>query len=427
MKRIVYREWRIAPERYWGLLAILAVIIGIGGAAALYMEHQGHWVTGMTNSVVWGTPHVFAVFLIVAASGALNVASIGSVFGKVAYKPLGRLSGLLAAALLVGGLLVLVLDLGRPDRLVVAMTHYNFSSIFAWNIFLYTGFLAVVIAYLWTMAERKGNHLTQPVGTFAFVWRLALTTATGSIFGFLVGRQAYDTAVLAPMFVVMSFAYGLAVYMLVLMFSFDWDERPIGPRILKRLKNLLGIFIAAVLYFTLVYHLTKLYGAKNTDIETFLLINGGIYTALFWVGWVLVGGLVPLGIIYHPGAEQGSQLDRRRLRAGRRRRAIGPVRHHRRQSGLSAGDLPWQDGAGVWCPRRRRWSGRPLRAELPGNTARNRWRWRGDVDYGRRRAGAAVPARVTGGSGRRSARDGTLGLSLRGPLAVLCNNRLANL
>jgi len=150
------------------------------------------------------------------------------------------------------------------------------------------------------MAERKGNHLTQPVGTFAFVWRLALTTATGSIFGFLVGRQAYDTAVLAPMFVVMSFAYGLAVYMLVLMFSFDWDERPIGPRILKRLKNLLGIFIAAVLYFTLVYHLTKLYGAKNTDIETFLLINGGIYTALFWVGWVLVGGLVPLGIIYHP-------------------------------------------------------------------------------------------------------------------------------
>jgi Ni/Fe-hydrogenase subunit HybB-like protein len=300
MKRIVYREWRIAPERYWGLLAILAVIIGIGGMAALYMEHQGHWVTGMTNSVVWGMPHVFAVFLIVSASGALNVASIGSVFGKLAYKPLGRLSGLLASALLIGGLLVLVLDLGRPDRLVVAMTTYNFSSIFAWNIFLYTGFLAVVIAYLWTMAERKGNHLTQPVGTFAFVWRLALTTATGSIFGFLVGRQAYDTAILAPMFVVMSFAFGLAIYMLVLLFSFDWDNRPIGARILKRLKNLLGIFVAAVLYFTLVYHLTKLYGAKNAGIETFLLLNGGIYTALFWVGWVLIGGLVPLGIIYHP-------------------------------------------------------------------------------------------------------------------------------
>jgi Ni/Fe-hydrogenase subunit HybB-like protein len=300
MKRIVYREWRADPARYWGLLAILAVVIAIGGLAALYMEHQGHWVTGMTNSVVWGTPHVFAVFLILAASGALNVASVGTVFDNTAYKPLGRLSGLLASALLVGGLLVLVLDLGRPDRLVVAMTRYNFSSIFAWNIFLYSGFLAVTIAYLWTMAERKGNVYMKPVGTFAFLWRLALTTGTGSIFGFLVGRQAYDTAILAPMFVVMSFAYGLAIYLLVLMLSFQWDNRPIGPVMLKRLKNLLALFVAAVLYFTLVYHLTKLYGAKNADVETFVLISGGIYTALFWVGWVLIGGLVPLGILYHP-------------------------------------------------------------------------------------------------------------------------------
>jgi len=275
-------------------------VIAVGGLSALYMEHEGHWVTGMTNSVVWGTPHVFAVFLIIAASGALNIASIGTVFDKIAYKPLARLSGLLAVALLVGGLLVLVLDLGRPDRLLVAMTTYNFSSIFAWNIFLYSGFAAIVIGYLWTMAERKGNYLQRPVGTFAFLWRLALTTGTGSIFGFLVGREAYDTAILAPMFVVMSFAYGLAIYMLVLFYAFDADGRPIGPAILKRLRNLLGLFVSAVLYFTLIYHLTKLYGAKNSDVEAFLLINGGIYTALFWVGWVLIGGLLPLGIVYHP-------------------------------------------------------------------------------------------------------------------------------
>lgn len=304
MKRIVYREWLVQPERYWGLLAILAAVVAVGGLSALYMEHEGHWVTGMSNSVVWGMPHVFAVFLIISASGALNVASIGTVFDKKAYKPLARLSGLLAVALLVGGLLVLVLDLGRPDRLLVAMTTYNFSSIFAWNIFLYSGFAAIVIAYLWTMAERKGNHLQKPVGTFAFLWRLALTTGTGSIFGFLVGREAYDTAILAPMFVVMSFAYGLAVYMLVLFYTFDADGRPIGPAMLKRLRNLLGLFVAAVLYFTLVYHLTKLYGAKHSDVEAFILIDGGLYSAMFWVGWILIGGLLPLGIVYHPELNQ---------------------------------------------------------------------------------------------------------------------------
>ena len=300
MKRIVYREWRIEPARYWGLLAVLAAVAGIAGLAVLYMEHEGHWVTGMTNSVVWGTPHVFAVFLIVAASGALNVASIGSVFGKIAYKSLGRLSALLAMALLIGGLLVLVLDLGRPDRLLVAMTTYNFKSIFAWNIFLYNGFLAIVIAYLWTMAERKGNKYTRPMGFFAMLWRLALTTGTGSIFGFLVARQAYDMALLAPMFVIMSFAYGLAIFMLVLMFTYDMERRPLGDAMLQRLKNLLGVFIGAVLYFTIVYHLTKLYGAKNQDLESWILLNGGVYTAMFWIGWILVGNLVPLGIIYHP-------------------------------------------------------------------------------------------------------------------------------
>ena len=95
--------------------------------AARTMEQHGHVVTGMDNQIVWGLPHVFAVFLIVAASGALNVASVASVFGRAAYKPLAPLSGLLASALLLGGLAVLLLDLGRPDRLVVALTHYNFT------------------------------------------------------------------------------------------------------------------------------------------------------------------------------------------------------------------------------------------------------------------------------------------------------------
>jgi Ni/Fe-hydrogenase subunit HybB-like protein len=300
MKRIVYREWRIPPARYWSILGILAAVAAIGGLAALYMEHEGHWVTGMTNSVVWGTPHVFAVFLIVAASGALNVASIGSVFGKGAYKPLGRLSGLLAVALLIGGLLVLVLDLGRPDRLIVAMTSYNFRSIFAWNIFLYTGFMAIVVAYLWTMADRQGAPFYKPAGIFAFVWRLALTTGTGSIFGFIVARQAFDTAVLAPMFVILSFSYGLAIFMLVLMFAFDQEGRALGDKILGRLKNLLGVFVAANLYFFVVFFLTKLYGAKNYDLVGFFLLHGGIYTVVLWLGWVLIGGLIPLGILYHP-------------------------------------------------------------------------------------------------------------------------------
>lgn len=300
MKKIYFRTWGIEASHYWGLLAVLALVVGTGGFAALHMEHSGHWVTGMTNQVVWGTPHVFAVFLIVAASGALNVASIASVFGRKIYKPLAPLSALLAAALLVAGLLVLVLDLGRPERLIVAMTVYNFKSIFAWNIFLYTGFLAIVIVYLWTMMDRIVNGYTKPVGFLAFFWRLALTTGTGSIFGFLVARQAYDSAILAPMFIIMSFAFGMAIFMLVLMVTFHWSGRPLGDAIVKRLKMLLGVFVGAVLYFWAVYFLTKMYGTENHGVVAFYLVNGGVYTWMFWLGQVLLGGIVPLAILFHP-------------------------------------------------------------------------------------------------------------------------------
>jgi len=280
------------------LVAVLGVIVAIGLAAAYYMEHSGHWVTGMTNQIVWGTPHVFAIFLIVAASGALNVASIGSVFGNYMYKPLSRLSGILAILLLAGGLMVLVLDLGRPDRLIVAMTKYNFKSIFAWNIYLYTGFFAIVAVYLWTMMDRSVKEHSRKAGIFAFIWRLALTTGTGSIFGFLVARQHYDAAVMAPMFIIMSFSFGLAIYLLVLLYAYRWTGRPLGDVIVNRLKNLLGVFVAAVLYFVAVKHLTNLYATEHHGVEQFILMDGGIYTFLFWVVQIGLGSVLPLVILF---------------------------------------------------------------------------------------------------------------------------------
>ncbi len=299
MKKIYYQEWGINSPKYWSILCFLGAIIGVAGLATLHMEHEGHWVTGMTNQVVWGLPHVFAIFLIVAASGALNVASISSVFDQKMYKPLARLSGLMAMTLLVGGLLVLVLDLGQPARLIVAMTVYNFKSIFAWNVLLYVGFLGIVAIYLFTMMERKANKFTKAAGTLAFVWRLILTTGTGSIFGFLVARQGYDAAIMAPMFIIMSFAYGLAFFLLMLLFIYDLDNREIGDIVLARLKRLLGVFTAAIFYFVLVYHLTNLYGTENHEYEAFILVNGGIYTALFWGGWIFVGLIVPMAILFY--------------------------------------------------------------------------------------------------------------------------------
>ena len=296
---ITYRELEGRSPRYWALLGFIGLFVLLGLGAAYYMEHHGHIVTGMNNQIVWGMPHVFAVFLIVAASGALNAASIASVFGKKAYKPLARLSGLVAIALLAGGLTVLMLDLGRADRVIVAMTYYNFKSVFAWNVFLYTGFFTFVAAYIWTMMDKTVERFTKYAGLAAFIWRLVLTTGTGSIFGFLVARESFSSALLAPMFIILSFAYGMAVYLLVLMASYSWSGRALGDAVLDRLGKLLGWFTAASMYFVVVFHMTQLYFTKYHGVEKFILVDGGIITNMFWIGQIIVGAVLPMLILFN--------------------------------------------------------------------------------------------------------------------------------
>ena len=284
---------------FYLLVAIGGLVSAIGLGAALYMEHSGHVVSGMNNQIVWGLPHVVAIFLIVAASGVLNVASMGSVFGRTLYKARAPLSGLLGIAMMSGGLEVIMLDLGRADRAMVAATHVNLSSVFGWNMILYPVFYALVAVYLWTLMERRMNPYSKVAGLATFIWRVILTSGTGSIFAFLVARQAYGTALLAPMFIIMSFAWGLAVFIVVQTTLYAWSGASLPPLVLQRMKNLLGTLIGAVLYCTVMLHLVNAYFARNLAFEQFILFNSE-FANQFWIGQILLGSLLPLALLFHP-------------------------------------------------------------------------------------------------------------------------------
>jgi molybdopterin-containing oxidoreductase family membrane subunit len=285
---------------FYALVAAGGLVASLGLYAVYMMEEHGHIITGMNNQIVWGMPHVFAIFLIVAASGVLNVASIGTVFGKLMYKARAPLAGLLCIAMLAGGLTVLMLDLGRPDRVVVAATHYNITSVFAWNVLLYTGMFSLASLYLWTLMERRMIPYSKPAGYAVFAWRFILTSGTGLIFAFLTVRQAYGTAILPVMFIVLSFAWGLAVFQVVQASIYAWNEKQLDAAIMQRKKNLLGIFVIASLYMVMVYHFTNLYFAHQAGFEHFILRDGGVFPALFWWGYAVLGNAVPLLLIFLP-------------------------------------------------------------------------------------------------------------------------------
>src|SRR3989338_7831980 len=268
-------------NRLYYVLLAAGGLIALAGLYAVYMmEHHGHIITGMNNQIVWGIPHVFA---------------------KAIYKARAPLAGLLSIAMLAGGLTVLMLDLGRPDRIIVAATNYNITSVFAWNIVLYSGMFATVAIYLWTMMERRMNLWSKQAGVAVFAWRFILTTGAGLIFAFLAARQAYGSALLPPLFIIISFAWGMAVFHIAHAALYAWNNKALDPAIMRRMRNLLGIFIIGTLYLVAAYHLTNLYFAHQSGFERFILADGGIYPQLFWWGYGVLGNVLPLLLIFHPG------------------------------------------------------------------------------------------------------------------------------
>ncbi|MDH3453457.1 MAG: polysulfide reductase NrfD, partial [Gammaproteobacteria bacterium] len=127
-----------------------------------------------------------------------------------------------------------------------------------------------------------------------------LTSGTGSIFGFLVARQAYDAAVMAPMFVAMSFAFGTAVFLIALLTIARATGRPVDAAVIGRQSKLLSVFVAVVLYFVVTFHVTNLYAAEHGEIVRFLLLDGDPYVKLFWVGQIAVGSFLPLVLLWAP-------------------------------------------------------------------------------------------------------------------------------
>ncbi|MBF0212959.1 MAG: polysulfide reductase NrfD [Magnetococcales bacterium] len=280
---------------YWKLFAALGGLVLMGAAAFLYVEHHGHAVTGMNNQIVWGLPHVFAISLLVMASGALNMGSMSTVFAVKQFEQFGRFSAFLSIALLIGGLAVLMLDLGRPDNMLLPMVYMNFRSMFTWNVFLYTGFMTLCILYLWTMFEYK--QYKKFVGTAAFGWRLVLTTGTGSIFGVIQGREVFGSAITAPTFVAISLTSGTALGILLLFFTFRFTRRELDDRLIFGMRNAMIFFLMLVAYLLVVEKFTRFYDPASYDVEMWILT--GPWAWLYWLGVWGVGVVVPLALLFN--------------------------------------------------------------------------------------------------------------------------------
>ena len=93
------------------------------------------------------------------------------------------------------------------------------------------------------------------------------------------------------------------MFLVIIIAAFEWTGRPLGTQIINRLGRLLGIFAGVALYFSAVKHLTNLYAAEHAGVERFFLWDGGVYTNLFWIGFVILGSLIPIAMVFSEGGK----------------------------------------------------------------------------------------------------------------------------
>ena len=88
MAKLKFRKLDDHTPLMWGMMALHAVLLARRARrGALHGRARPHRDRHEQPDRL-GPPHVFAVFLIVAASGALNVASISSVFNRLRLQAL---------------------------------------------------------------------------------------------------------------------------------------------------------------------------------------------------------------------------------------------------------------------------------------------------------------------------------------------------
>lgn len=223
-------------------------LVGIG--VYVYQLLFGLGITGMNNSTSWGLYLTCFMFFVGLFAGGLIVASSASIFGIKKYKAVALPAVILSlVCICCAGICVLV-DLGGIQRIWRMFTGLNFLSPLAWDMIVITCYLVINLVYLYFMCSRKADPAkVAVVSRFALPVAILVHSVTAWIFGLEVAREAWHTAILAPIFVASALDSGLALLVLALLGLRARGVFETTDELLTSLAGLLCTCIAVDAYF----------------------------------------------------------------------------------------------------------------------------------------------------------------------------------
>ena len=283
------------------MLVVGGVILAVFITSYLVAYLSGFQVWGISNAVPWGQLITFDIYFIGLSAGAIVVSSLGYVFKREEYKPIGRIAVYLGLLLMIGAMVCVLADLGRPEkfwRLFMFFYLNNMTSIFAINGILYGGYILLMMVYLWLVMEGK-MKLATIIGTIDVLWAVLVHTFTGAIFGLISTREILTSPIKPFEFVAAALTSGTALLIIVSLLTFKFSNRYLDKKTIISLGKLLAYIIIVLLVMVFFDKLTHMYFPHR---EGTVFLFTGPYWWLFWIFQIGMGIIIPLIILFHPRA-----------------------------------------------------------------------------------------------------------------------------
>ena len=295
-------------KKYYGWMAFLLGIIGIGFLFYLKQLDFGLGITGMSRDVSWGFYIAQFTFLVGVAAGGVMVVLPYYLHDYKAFGKVTILGEFLAIASVIMCLLFIIVDLGQPMRAFNMLIYPTPNSILFWDMIVLNVYLFLNIIIGWNVLEAERNNVhyqawLKPLIYLSIPWAVSIHTVTAYLYAGLPGRGFWMTAILAPRFLSSAFAAGPALLILLCLIIRRVTNYDPGREQIQSLAKIVAYAITINVFFFLCEIFTVFYSniPEHMDHIKYLFVGlhgHGVLVPWMWTSMILM--LISIILLVNP-------------------------------------------------------------------------------------------------------------------------------
>ncbi|MBD3165733.1 menaquinol oxidoreductase [bacterium] len=295
---------------YFTWVGCLIALCGLAVFVFVRQFTEGLGITAMSRDVPWGFYIAQLTFLVGVAASAVMVVLPYYLHDYRTFRHMTILGESLAIPAVLLCPLFVVVDLGRPERVLNLFLHPSPHSMLFWDTIALFGylFLNIVIAFKTLEAERNERPPARWVKILIYIsipWAISIHTVTAFLYSGLAARPFWFSAVLVPRFLASAFASGPALLILLSLLVRRVSRFDPGLKAVHALARivtyaaLINLFLFGVEVFTILYS-----GVEHHKVHLQYLFVGldGRIDAVVPFMWLSLGlGIAAIALLIHPG------------------------------------------------------------------------------------------------------------------------------